>query len=105
MDPNFTDSKGRTPLIEAAHAGHEEVVEFLLSHGKVKFSHQDKEGRTALYHAAENGHEQVVNILIESVMTRPDSITINQYSSTVKGYPYLVSCDAVDQVGVALLSR
>ena len=96
MDPNFANSKGSTALIEAAEAGHEDVIEFLLLHGKVNLSHQDKDGRTALYYAAENNHPTVVKLLLDGVLTCALTASVDSYS-TEKDYPYTVTCTMGDK--------
>ena len=77
------DSNGRTALMLASKAGHEEIVETLLSarangsqdgHSRVGQillkggadpNIQEKDGRSALMYASQNGHSEVVQILLK----------------------------------------
>ena len=77
------DSNGRTALMLASKAGHEEIVETLLSAGAngSRDSHskggqvllkegvdpniRKKDGATALMYASQNGHSEVVQILLK----------------------------------------
>lgn len=61
-DINVRDENGRTPLIEAARSGHNDVVQALLVGGAdVKL--KDKQGKTSLMYAAEGGHTETVKLL------------------------------------------
>jgi ankyrin repeat protein len=62
-DVNAADTKGRTPLIEAAWAGHADVVKYLIEKG-AKVDAADSAGYTALMRACEEGHGPVVTYLI-----------------------------------------
>ena len=60
---NYSNSEGKTALMLACKAGHEEVVQTLVLGGaNVQNS---KNGRTALIQASKNGHYQVVEILLK----------------------------------------
>lgn len=62
LDVNVRDENGNTPLIEAARAGHDEVVQALLVGGadaKVK----NRQGKTALMYASEGGHTETTRLL------------------------------------------
>lgn len=57
---------GSSPIIEAARAGHLEIVRMLVEHDPpADVNLPDGEGRTALLCAAENGQIRVVNYLAE----------------------------------------
>jgi hypothetical protein len=86
-DPNHTDKKGRTPLIAAAEAGQEAVVDFLLDpenplllfrmdddlepHHLVILNHSDLEGNTAFMHAAKNNHPSIMKKLMNAMGDEP----------------------------------
>ena len=59
------DRSGRTPLIEAAWAGHLDVVAFLVESG-ANVNASDGSGYTALMRAAEDGHAEIVAHLIQN---------------------------------------
>lgn len=58
------DDSRQTPLMEAAEAGHEEVVRRLLEHG-AQINAANEYGETALTLAADGGHTAVVSALLE----------------------------------------
>ena len=62
-DVNAADTKGRTPLLEAAWAGHAEVVKYLAEKG-AKVDAADAAGYTALMRACEEGHAPIATYLI-----------------------------------------
>jgi len=62
-DVNAADSSGRTPIIEAAWAGHLDVVKFLIEKDAAVDT-ADKAGYTALMRASEDGHLPVVTYLL-----------------------------------------
>ena len=59
-DPNGGGEDGFTPLMTASEAGHEGVVDVLLSHGTCKINQRNHYGQTALCLAAINGRTEVV---------------------------------------------
>ena len=61
-DVDGRDERGNTPLIEAARAGHDDVVQALLV-AKADPSAKNDEGQTALALAALGGHDEVVRLL------------------------------------------
>ncbi|KAK2766808.1 hypothetical protein FQN54_006122 [Arachnomyces sp. PD_36] len=66
-DVQCAGGKERTPLVRAAIAGHAEVVELLLSTGKVDPNTKGKDEEilaTPLWWAAYHGHERVVRLLL-----------------------------------------
>ncbi|KAJ6439188.1 NACHT domain-containing protein [Purpureocillium lavendulum] len=75
IDPNITDSMGRTllswtmqnslpPLFWAADRGHEAAVKLLIEKG-ADVEAKDNHSQTPLSWAAKKGHEAVVNLLLE----------------------------------------
>jgi hypothetical protein len=64
-DPNGGGEDGFTPLMTASEAGHEGVVEVLLSHGTCKINQRNHYGQTALCLAAINGRTEVVLRLLQ----------------------------------------
>ena len=63
--PERTGSYGRTGLIIAAGAGHEDIVVLLLEH-RAKIGARDKLGGTALSYAAQRGHAGTIGILLDA---------------------------------------
>ena len=100
---NDVDSNGRTALMLASKAGHEEIVETLLSAGAngSQDSHsrggqvllkrgadpniQKKDGATALMYASQNGYSEVVQILLKGGadpnIQKKDGATALMYAS------------------------
>lgn len=62
LDPDISDSKGRTPLHIAASKGHEECVLVLLKHA-CNIHLRDMEGKTALWDAIATNHHSIFRIL------------------------------------------
>jgi len=60
---NAADAGDRTPIIEAAWAGHADVVKFLVDKG-ADVNTMDNAGYTALMRASEEGHLPVATYLI-----------------------------------------
>ena len=58
-----SDHNGRTPLIEAAFGGHQEVVVLLLHRGAA-VNARDADGWTALMEAASKGRNEMVRLLL-----------------------------------------
>ena len=54
------------PLIEAASAGDDARVEYILSQGKVPVDSPGPEGSTALYWAAYEGHTSTIELLLKA---------------------------------------
>lgn len=65
MDPNETDSSGRTPLHISASKGFTECVLLLLDYGAEPNS-KDFEGNVPLWDAILGGHESVIRALVEN---------------------------------------
>ncbi|KAK1417662.1 hypothetical protein QVD17_26794 [Tagetes erecta] len=62
LDPDISDSKGRTPLHIAASKGHEECVMVLLKHA-CNIHLKDVDGNTALWDAIASNHHSIFRIL------------------------------------------
>ena len=71
-DINQIDCLGNTPLVWAAHNGHERVVKILLGRDDVNPDKPDFRERTPLSCAAGRGHEGVVKILLGRDDVNPD---------------------------------
>src|SRR5262245_47260623 len=56
---------GRTPLLVAAHHGHQNVVRLLLE-GEAWVHFRDDQVNTALWIAVAEGHDDVVELLLEA---------------------------------------
>jgi ankyrin repeat protein len=65
-DPNALDRKGKPLLSYAAIAGHEEIVQLLISHGAKPNISYDFDGRTALGEAVSRGLLQVTVVLLKN---------------------------------------
>lgn len=61
-DVNGKDERGDTPLIVAARAGHDDVVQALLV-AKADPNAKNDGGQTALTLAAAGGHDEVIRLL------------------------------------------
>jgi ankyrin repeat protein len=57
------DNNGFTPLMLAEGYGYKDILELLLSTGKVYVNAKDKNGLTPLTLAAEYGHIDIVELL------------------------------------------
>jgi len=71
-DINQTDCGGNTPLVLAAHNGHEGVVKLLLERENICPDKPDNYGQTPLHHAASTGHEGMVELLLGRDNVNPD---------------------------------
>ena len=80
-DVNDRSNNLRTPLIWAAHWGHEGVVSTLLAHRSIDIDAQDVDGMTALMTAVRQGHAAIVAALLSR---GADSTRRNRYSCTAR---------------------
>ena len=64
MRPDVTDASGRTPLINAASRGHDQITRKLLSRG-ADVNARDRNGSTALMEAAQGDHRETARALLE----------------------------------------
>jgi hypothetical protein len=64
IDPNITDSDGRSPIFHAAVGGHNGVVRLLLSNG-ARVGHVDCDNRSVLHWTAHYQRIDVLQTLIE----------------------------------------
>ncbi|KAL4955003.1 ankyrin repeat-containing domain protein [Aspergillus filifer] len=79
MDPNSSDSDGRTPLFYAAIGGHTSAVQLLLSHGS-RISHLDNDRRTVLHWVSQYRRLEVLRTLLEHWSQHErDACDINAY--------------------------
>ncbi len=65
VDPDMTDSDGRTALMASCELGHVECLEILLA-ACADTSKEDEEGACALHKAAWEGHERCIQLLLEA---------------------------------------
>src|SRR5438132_1051003 len=65
INPNMTDSDGRTGLIHAATAGNVPAVKLLLENG-AKAGVLDSTGNTAMHYAAERGNTEVLRMMLDA---------------------------------------
>ncbi|KAJ0883893.1 putative potassium channel, voltage-dependent, EAG/ELK/ERG, rmlC-like jelly roll [Helianthus annuus] len=65
LDPDISDSKGRTPLHIAASKGHEECVLVLLKHA-CNIHLRDVDGNTALWDAIASNHHSIFRLLFHA---------------------------------------
>lgn len=68
-DANGRDERGDTPLIVAARAGHDDVVQALLV-ARADPNAKNDEGQTALSLAAAGGHDEVIRLLKQAGATQ-----------------------------------
>ena len=61
-DVNAINEHGRTPLLEAARYGHNDIVRVLIASG-ANVKAKDKDGKTALMLAIQGKHDEVVRVL------------------------------------------
>lgn len=81
-----------TPLMEAASAGHVEIVALLLNHA-AEVNAQSSSGNTALMYACAGGHEEVVKVLLECAANVEDH--------NENGHTPLMEAASAGHVGVA----
>nr|MDQ3746042.1 ankyrin repeat domain-containing protein [Acidobacteriota bacterium] len=65
MRPDAADAAGRTPLINAASKGHDQISRKLLSRG-ADVNARDRAGSTALMEAAQGDHRETARVLLEA---------------------------------------
>jgi len=63
------DKSHNTPLLAAAHQGHDEVVALLVDRG-ANPKHPNKHGKTPLSLAKNGGHQECVDILNSAIAKR-----------------------------------
>ena len=61
---DWKDSKGRTPLSEAAANGSTKIAQMLLDTGKVDINSEDEGGRTSLIWATKGSHVDTIRLLL-----------------------------------------
>jgi hypothetical protein len=66
VDPDVRNTRGVTPLWQAASRGHTAVVEALLGSGAVDVNSRSETGRTPLFWSAVDGHFKVVQLLLNN---------------------------------------
>jgi ankyrin repeat protein len=66
VNPDARDDAGRTPLMWAAHGGHDAVVRLLISRCDVEMLRTCARGETALHYACRRGHKTLVEVLNNS---------------------------------------
>jgi ankyrin repeat protein/predicted Ser/Thr protein kinase len=65
MRPDVTDAAGRTPLINAAARGHDQISRKLLSRG-ADVNAWDRNGSTPLMEAAQGDHRETARVLLDA---------------------------------------
>jgi len=67
LEPNLTDSVGRTCLMLAIKSGKLEVIKYLIEEKGTKYDDtiRDKNGSTCVIHACGNGHLHILKYLID----------------------------------------
>ncbi|KAE8161884.1 ankyrin repeat-containing domain protein [Aspergillus tamarii] len=63
---DVSDSRGRTPLWQAASNGHLEITRKLLDTGRVDCRHKSHSGRNLLWFAAHNGNMDIIRMVWEA---------------------------------------
>ncbi|KAK2594021.1 hypothetical protein QQS21_008283 [Conoideocrella luteorostrata] len=102
MDPNNTDSDGRTPLFHAAVRDHEPVVRLLLAHG-ARIRRPDGGGRSVLHWAVLYRRLEVLRTLLEHWTEHEQaSFDINAYDN-VGWTPLHMAAHQGFEAGVELL--
>ncbi|KAK6627845.1 hypothetical protein RUM44_010324 [Polyplax serrata] len=81
-----------TPLMEAASAGHPDIVKLLINHG-AEVNAQSCSGNTPLMYACSGGHEAVVRVLLEN--------EANVEDHNENGHTPLMEAASAGHVGVA----
>ncbi|KAL0275144.1 UNVERIFIED_CONTAM: hypothetical protein PYX00_003100 [Menopon gallinae] len=81
-----------TPLMEAASAGHPDIVKLLISHG-AEVNAQSSTGNTPLMYACSGGHEAVVRVLLNHAANIEDH--------NENGHTPLMEAASAGHVGVA----
>lgn len=81
-----------TPLMEAASAGHPDIVKLLISHG-AEVNAQSSTGNTPLMYACSGGHEAVVRVLLDNAANVEDH--------NENGHTPLMEAASAGHVGVA----
>ena len=76
-DPNLASCNNRTPLIIACHYGYFEIMNSLITKGKVDINHADHKGKTPLFHACCMGHDKIVSTLLQ-YGANPRATTISE---------------------------
>lgn len=97
VDINGVTSEGRTPLMLAADAGHEECVRLLLSEGSDTLV-TSVEGYTALHLASVRGHDGVVSVIASHPGVLVDAVANGGVTSL-----HLVASEGHFEVGEVLL--
>uniref|UniRef100_A0A182SEL7 ANK_REP_REGION domain-containing protein n=1 Tax=Anopheles maculatus TaxID=74869 RepID=A0A182SEL7_9DIPT len=85
-----------TPLMEAASAGHVEIIELLFKHG-ADVNAQSSTGNTPLMYACAGGHEKAVKLLLDQGAKVEDH--------NENGHTPLMEAASAGHVGVAKVSR
>ncbi|CAN6456117.1 unnamed protein product [Victoria cruziana] len=83
MDPNVTDSKGRTPLHVATANGYEGCVSVLLQHG-CNINIKDLNGNTPLWNAISSGNNNIFRLLYRHASALDHCISGNLLTLAVK---------------------
>ncbi|RFU35522.1 hypothetical protein B7463_g826, partial [Scytalidium lignicola] len=87
----WTDSKGRSPLLLAAKNGHWPVVKQLLMEG-ADANWRDNEGKTPLFWASCNGYRDIVKLLLKNGAHRRDDVMGNTKAKIKSTFGPFINC-------------
>ncbi|KAL2268804.1 hypothetical protein VTJ83DRAFT_3650 [Remersonia thermophila] len=100
------DARGRDAIMEASLAGHDTVVQILLTYAPggaaAALAHADADGNTALHFASSNGHLLVLRTLLAA---GADASRKNVWNWTAEAYSATVAAEVYLKTLVAEVER